>query len=489
MGKKYGFILFLFSFSISLFANEVKIYQTPKEVKQSKDYKIKINGMKNFVYDSQVAAFTYFSFEGKINVEVETTFDVKWVDIRPISKNISFSYTNHLIKFTLDKPVNLSLELNGESSRPLYIFANPPEKEIPDSTNPNVLYFRKGKIYNKGVIKLKSNQTVYVEGGAVLQCAMVAEEVEDINILGRGIIDGSIWKYNRQQSNYVKQKMMVFKNSKNINIKGVVIVDSPGWTMKFKDCNNIKIDNIKHVNWKYGSDGIDLVSTSDVSIKNSFLRDNDDNITIKSWGGKLKYSDEQIVGSDVKNILVENCVLWNMTWGNALEIGFELRCEKVSDIIFRNIDIIHVERSAAISIHNGDYATVENILYENINIEDAQHKLIDFGVFISQYSTDREQNEEERTKRYLHGAWDGVQDVKYYGKKKHAKYRGKIRNIIFKNIKVVGGKIPFSLMVGYNDEHNIENVTFENLEFYGKKITNVKDAKLYLEYADNIKFK
>ena len=141
------------------------------------------------------------------------------------------------------------------------------------------------------------------------------------------------------------------------------------------------------------------------------------------------------------------------------------------------------------SIHNGDYATVNNILYDDIRVEDARHKLIDLGVFISQYSLDRHPDEKERTQRYLHGAWDGVQDAQFYGKEKHARYRGKIKDITFRNIQIIDGKIPFSLICGYDDEHNIENITFENLRFYGRKIKNPNAAKMYLDFADNVKFK
>lgn len=87
---------------------------------------------------------------------------------------------------------------------------------------------------------------------------------------------------------------------------------------------------------------------------------------------------------NVKNVHVHGCTLWNAEPGNALEIGYELRCNEVSDIVFFDCDIIHCEyegnqSGGVLTIHNADRANVHNILYENIRIEDAQEKLVDIS--------------------------------------------------------------------------------------------------------------
>lgn len=65
---------------------------------------------------------------------------------------------------------------------------------------------------------------------------------------------------------------------------------------------------------------------------------------------------------------------------NELEIGFEKRNHPIRDIRYEDIDLIHVEHSAAISIHNGDNVVVENVTCNNTRVEDARCKLIDFVV-------------------------------------------------------------------------------------------------------------
>lgn len=96
----------------------------------------------------------------------------------------------------------------------------------------------------------------------------------------------------------------------------------------------------------------------------------------------------------MKNILVEHCVLWNAEPGNAVEIGYEVRCDEISDITFRDLDIVHCEyegnqSGGVLTIHNADRAHIHDIVYEDIRVEDAQEKFVDIKVLDSKYSLDR----------------------------------------------------------------------------------------------------
>jgi len=475
--------------SISLRAQLVT-FPAPQGIKAAEDFRLKVNGEEVFVYDSKVAAFSSFAFEGKVDIEIIPSHDVKWLDIRPLNKNIKHTLKNNVISFQLSNPCNLSIELNGESGRVFNLFANPIEKDPPKPTNKNTIYFEGGKVHDVGHVDLKSNQTVYIAGGAVVYGSFSAENAKNINISGYGILDGSKVGYGaKDETNYVKPRMLKFTKCKDFHINGIVILDSYGWTVSQKNCESSSITNIKHINWRFGSDGLDLVGSSDITIDGCFLRDNDDCVTIKTWGGDsgIPYKDVA-KGNDVKNITVTNTVFWNMAYGNAMEIGFELQADSITNISFINCDVIHCDRGAVMGIHHGDYATISNIRYEDIRIEDAQHKLIDFGIFLSQYSADRHPSAEERTRRYLQGAWDGVQDIKFYDKEKHAKHRGYIKNIYFKNIHVIDGPKPFSILSGYDDEHCIENVTVENMTIHGKAVNNAKEGRCFVENTKNLKF-
>lgn len=471
--------LFLILFACAFTQAQVAFYPAPDSLEKSALFQVKINGKKTFVYQNEVSSLAYFSFSGKINIEITCLHDVKWVDIRPQSLNIKPTFGEHTIKFSIDKPANLTIELNGEISRPLHLFAAPPETNVPSPNMSKVHYFKGGKVHNIGTLVLQSDETIYMAGGAVVRGNIIATDAKNIKIIGRGILDGT----------FVKEQMIQFTRCENIYIEGITILNSPGWTIVLRQCKYLTIKGIKQVCWRNGSDGLDLVATSHVKVSDSFFKNNDDNIVLKCWGGDEKYPLNAPQGPDMNNIEITRSVFWNMPWGNALEIGFELRCGIVSNIKFTDCDLIHVERGAAFSIHNGDYATVDNVLFENIRVEDAMHKLIDLSIFLSQYSLDRVADEAERKQRYMQGAWDGVSIVTATQKSQYSDNRGHIKNIRFKNIAVTDGQFPYSILSGYDAKHLIENVLIENLTIHGKRIKTAKEGRFYIENAKNIVIK
>ena len=69
--------------------------------------------------------------------------------------------------------------------------------------------------------------------------------------------------------------------------------------------------------WRYNSDGIDLHNMQNAQIIHCFARTFDDCLVIK---GVHKVGGMDTGHQSVRDILVENCVLWN-DWGRALELG------------------------------------------------------------------------------------------------------------------------------------------------------------------------
>ena len=67
--------------------------------------------------------------------------------------------------------------------------------------------------------------------------------------------------------------------------------------------------------------------------------------------------------------------------------------------------------------------------------------------------------------------------------------RGQIQNIVFKNISVTGKCFPSSYFVGYDREHDISDVTIENLRVNGKPITNPEEAHLSIrDHVSKVRF-
>jgi hypothetical protein len=268
----------------------------------------------------------------------------------------------------------------------------------------------------------------------------------------------------------------------NISVEGITLHNGTTWQVALMHCNKAEIKDIHIVSEAASDDGIDICRSTNVVIDNVFAHTKDDCVAIKSHGD---YPGDQ----PTDNILVKNCVFWNSIWGNAIEIGFELNSDEVKNIHFENIDVIHVEDGATISIHNAGKAHVHNIIFENIRVEDSRQKLFDLAIFSSQYSPDGNRDPEYSKKYYLSGAWDGVQRIPEGKEAYHSQFRGKISNVVFKDIQVIGGLMPFSVFHGFDREKNVSGVQIENLTYMGKRITGKEEAKIREQFTDDIKIK
>jgi len=492
-------ILFLLLIVIPTRA-EIVSHQAP-DIPESKDFRVWVNGSEIFTGQAGNRSWNYsfstFDFSGPIAIRVRSIRAIKWLDILPsilkIQHNTIDDYT---FEFTLHEPKKITILVNNDRKNALHILTSLPEKKRPNPDDENVLFYKAGNTYDVGVLDLKDNQTLYIEGGAKLKGMVRVKDADNVKILGRGMIDGTDNKSKGNgRFNNEPWRLIYLENAKNVRIEGISLYNSLKWTIHSYDCNNLEIDNINIVNWDYGSDGIDISGCRNVKVAKSFLRTNDDCIVIKalSFNDKMYCPNPRIRNPDVKDILVEGCTVWNMSYGNAFEIGFELRCNKISDITFTDCDVLMQEgRGAVLSIHNSDNAIVENVLYDNIRIENADqansHKLFDVAILFSVWSYDKFTDRKMIDKYRYHDAWDNLLPVLPGKEEFHASHRGHIRNIHFRNIQVLDGKLPYSVINGYDADHIVENVTFENISVQGRKITNVKELKLFSKYAKNIRF-
>ena len=69
----------------------------------------------------------------------------------------------------------------------------------------------------------------------------------------------------------------------------------------------------------------------------------------------------------------------------------------------------------------------------------------------------------------------------------HDPERGHIRDIVFRDVTVVGGPFPASELSGHDDAHAIEGVTFHRLRIHGQLITEPAAAKLATRHARNVR--
>lgn len=502
--KTYLVPVLIFLFTISCQRSKIVLYDAPDGEQRSDDFEMFVDGKPAFVYQArvskfpvnqiwpgyqrplnqtEVASFAYFDLSGNAEIVINSAQEIKTLDVRPKDYSIEPTVEGKTIKISIDKPCQFVVEVNG-THHALHIFANPIEKSKIDKNDPKVHYYGPG-IHETGIIKLNSNETVYIDGGAIVYGVIESENTRNVKIMGRGILDAG--KIERGGA----PNMISLKNVKNAFISGIILRDPHEWTVVPKNCDSITIDNIKLIGlWRYNSDGIDLVNSRNITIRNSFIRSFDDNIVIK--GLKQTYNEQFNV---IENINVDNCVLWN-DWGRALELGAEIVTDTMKNINFTNCYIPHFT-TVAMDIQNCDKGYVKNIHFENISIEDpisdsirvgktrivkkAWGKIIVVGIYGTFYSSDTLRGQINNiyfsnirynrtyTEKADSYSFDSMKIEKNLNFKNYDIF---IRdNMYFGNIRYNCTRSNNIYLSGYNSNHKVENIFIKDYFVQGKKVT------------------
>ena len=418
-------------------------------------YKVRINGKEIKVYGNEFfhfAVLVYDRKEEKQEAEVTILEEFESIRLRPSSAGISFEREEAVLRFQLPAGKRVIVEIDEDLLCPLYLLQSERVKK-PENTT---FEFRKGNVYNIDALELKTNDVVYIEEGAVVSGRIWSRMADHIRVVGNGILYGGNW--HEWDKNGAEQMLLTILG-KDIEVRGVTLLDGGSWHLVPAACEDVLIEDINILGKVITGDGIDIVGCKNTVVRNSFVRANDDCISIKAE----EFQDPSGC-TDVRHILVEDCLFWNAEFGNALEIGYETRCDEISDVVFRNCEILHCEyegnqSGGVLTIHNADRAFVHDIHYEDIRIEDAQEKFIDIKTLDSKYSRDRT--------------------------------RGMVCDIYFKNIEITEGAFPVSIVRGYEMKNEVcrpHDFHFENITVHGKKIGSVNEMRMVKELSDGFHF-
>lgn len=455
--------IFFITFSTLLQAQELVTYDAPGALKYSAhndDFTVKVRKPGGewtdlFEYNVQVdldnvqnASMVSFDFAGKVEVSVrKNNGTVSEVKIRPLSYNISTKIQGNVILFSLDQPRKISLEVNGDKLHNLHLFANPILKDKPDPKDPNVIYFGPGSHQPKDlpgdVFHIPSGKTVYIDGGAVVKAKFLVDHARDVKIIGHGIV-------------FQPERGVEIRHSQNVTVDGPIFINPSHYTVYGGQTKGLTVRNIKSFSCKGWSDGIDLMSCSDVLIDDVFMRNSDDCIAI--YGHRWDF-----YGS-ARNYQIRNSTLW-ADIAHPTNIGLhgyaEAGGDTIENVTFSNIDILEHDEDdhdyqGCLAISCSDNNLVRNITYENIRVEDFQEgQLFNFRI---------------------------VYNEKYSG----APGRG-IENVLLKNIQCSGNSANPSVIGGYSKERLVNGVRIEGLKINGNPIQNANDGDVRIgEFTEKI---
>ena len=186
--------------------------ESDKDWMQIPSYMIYVDEVVDAKHHVRNSSMATFDFEGSVEVKIVCrTENINKVKVRPLSYSISHSIVNDsTLMFMLDKPANLSVEVNDDIFGNLHLFANPIDKYNISESSRNVVYFGPGvHEFKDGVYRIESGKTVYISGGAVMKGQMLIENAHDVKLIGRGIIDPKV-------------KMGIrIANSRNVYVEGL----------------------------------------------------------------------------------------------------------------------------------------------------------------------------------------------------------------------------------------------------------------------------
>lgn len=323
-------------------------------------------------------------------------------------------------------------------------------------------------IYISGTIILKDNVTLHIAENASLlgsknpldyksidtfidatgqergNCLVGAVDAINISIEGKGIIDGNGKAFTKEYLQQTKKELSIdtanqanfgnnrpflirFVRSENIRLTNITLRQAAAWACHFYQSKKIAVDAISIFNHaNKNNDGIDIDSSSDITITNCNIDAADDAICVKTTSPKPSY-----------NINISNCKL-KSDWG-ALKFG----TESMGD--FYNVTIKHCEiydtKGGGIKLLSVDGAAMRDVFIDSITMTN-----VDMPIFVRLG---------ERLRTYRDAEQQQV---------------GSISNINIKNITASTRSVnesrvnpPSGIFITGTSNHKIESISLENI--------------------------
>ena len=435
----------------SIKSQSLTAYKVPV-VMQTDRFKMKVNGKPLQVgLATQMIYYSNFDFSGKVEITVTATNPHYWdsgVIISPMVRRIYPNVKGGTLTFTLTSPGKFTIERPGNRKTHsqgggldtmLCVFANSPEINVPKPTDTNVIYLGPG--VHEQNIDLKSNQTLYVHGNAVLKGSVNVWDAQNVKICGRGVIlfsDPKVTKCMTIEGSEDKNtRPLTSSNAENLSIDGVILITKAvRWQVLLISSPNASFNNVKLIGFQENQtddsciDGIDFKGKG-LTINDCFLRCGDN--VFGTWGSK---------------ITITNCYCWTR-WANVSMIAWGWS-NSSSDLTIKNCDIVHLD--------DGRYGTCLG-LYQNWAPEGGHNNNVLF--------------EDLRCENL--GSICGINNG------------GKITNHTFRNIWLMSPPTSDHSDLISNGTGSIDSIVFEKIRYVNTIVTTPEAANITVK--GNVKYR
>lgn len=347
-----------------------------------------------------------------------------------------------------------------------------------------------------GPVELKSNINIVLEANSVWKANpdesiyklsafgenrgegmmwIYAKDAKNISITGKGTIHGNGVAFMGKElhDSYELKPVTTFDprphvltlfGVDNLTIRDITIRDGAYWTVHLIGCNGAVIDGINLLNNLKirNGDGIDLDHSKNVRISNCHITSGDDCICLKN---RREY---EAYGS-CHDITVTNCVMTSRSC--AIKIGSE-NMDSIYNVVFDNCVITRSNRG--LGIQNRDEGTVTDVVFSNIQMDCQLWSDVWWGqaepIYVTSYPR-ANGNHKDANWRFPKGETVGR--------------CGEVSRIFFNNITAVSENGCF---VGGDEKGKVNNIYFNNVRLFNKKVTNYDGGQIDLRPCRDTKF-
>ena len=356
--------------------------------------------------------------------------------------------------------------------------------------------FSTNHTFISGPVELKSNINIVLEANSVWKANpdesiyklsafgenrgegmmwIYAKNAKNISITGKGTIHGNGVAFMGKElhDSYELKPVTTFDprphvltlfGVDNLTIRDITIRDGAYWTVHLIGCNGAVIDGINLLNNLKirNGDGIDLDHSKNVRISNCHITSGDDCICLKN---RREY---EAYGS-CHDITVTNCVMTSRSC--AIKIGSE-NMDSIYNVVFDNCVITRSNRG--LGIQNRDEGTVTDVVFSNIQMDCQLWSDVWWGqaepIYVTSYPR-ANGNHKDANWRFPKGETVGR--------------CGEVSRIFFNNITAVSENGCF---VGGDEKGKVNNIYFNNVRLFNKKVTNYEGGQIDLRPCRDTKF-
>lgn len=356
--------------------------------------------------------------------------------------------------------------------------------------------FSTNHTFISGPVELKSNINIVLEANSVWKANpdesiyklsafgenrgegmmwIYAKDAKNISITGKGTIHGNGVAFMGKElhDSYELKPVTTFDprphvltlfGVDNLTIRDITIRDGAYWTVHLIGCDGAVIDGINLLNNLKirNGDGIDLDHSKNVRISNCHITSGDDCICLKN---RREY---EAYGS-CHDITVTNCVMTSRSC--AIKIGSE-NMDSIYNVVFDNCVITRSNRG--LGIQNRDEGTVTDVVFSNIQMDCQLWSDVWWGqaepIYVTSYPR-ANGNHKDANWRFPKGETVGR--------------CGEVSRIFFNNITAVSENGCF---VGGDEKGKVNNIYFNNVRLFNKKVTNYDGGQIDLRPCRDTKF-